>query len=431
MTLRTLRDAERYLEGFINRERIGDFDYERLGLGRIRALLDAIGHPEREFDCVHVTGSKGKGSVALATEALLRAAGRRVGTYTSPHLESWLERFRVDGASVDSVKMVAALELLRPAIEAQSRDEELRPSWFDVTTALGLALFSEHKVDAGVIEVGIGGRLDSTNTVRSRVSVITTVELEHTDKLGDSLEEIACEKAGILRPGVPVVHGPLAAEAYAALAARAVAENAPLHEVSAVEIEQTEAGLRFALPDGRQIESPLLGRHHATNLAIAVRASELFLGRELSQSELASLGELRLPARMERFGRAILDSAHTVRSARALREGLGLVWPDRRWVLVVAMSADKNAAAILSELAEPTRACVVSRGEPTRSMALEDLVALAWASGIEHVEAEPEPGAALARAAELADPDDLIVVTGSFYFAGAVRALLETGAAPV
>ena len=300
-----------------------------------------------------------------------------------------------------------------------------------MTTALGLALFREHKVDAGVIEVGIGGRLDSTNTVRSRVSVITSVELEHTDKLGDTLEKIAFEKAGILRPGVPVVHGPLAAEAYAALAARAVAENAPLHEVSAVEIEQTEAGLRFALADGRRVESPLLGGHHATNLAIAVRASELFLGRELSQSELASLGRLRLPARMERFGRVILDSAHTVRSARALRDGLGEVWPGRPWVLVVAISADKDAAAILSELAAPARACVVSRGEPTRSMHPEDLVPLVRASGIEHVEAVPEPVAALARAVELADPDDLIVVTGSFYFAGAVRALLETGAAPV
>ena len=243
MELRRLRDAESYLDGFINRERARTFDYEKLGLGRIRALLDAIDRPERAFDCVHITGSKGKGSVALAVEALLLAAGQRVGTYTSPHLESWLERFRVSGDEVSETEMVDALRRILPAVEAQRRDPDLRPSWFDVTTALGLEIFRHLAVEAGVIEVGIGGRLDSTNLVRSRVSVITTIELEHTDKLGDTLEKIALEKAGILRPGVPVVHGPLAPEAYAALLARSVAENAPLHEVSPREVEQSEKGL--------------------------------------------------------------------------------------------------------------------------------------------------------------------------------------------
>ena len=431
MELRTLRDAESYLDGFINRERMRTFDYERLGLGRIRALLDAIDRPERAFGCVHVTGSKGKGSVALAAEALLRAAGRRVGTYTSPHLESWRERFRVDGREVAEAEMVDALRRIQPAVEAQRRDPELCPSWFDVTTALGLELFRELAIDAGVIEVGIGGRLDSTNLVRSRVSVITTIELEHTDKLGDTLERISLEKAGILRPGVPVVHGPLAPEAYAAPVARGVAENAPLHEVSPSEVEHDEKGLRFRLPDGRRVATALLGRHNATNLAIAVRASELFLGRELASDELAVLSRLRLPARMERFGRVVLDSAHTTDSARALREGLAEVWPGRRWILVLAVSADKDAAGILAELAPAARACVVSRGEPTRSLDPDALLPMAWASGIDHVEANGDPAGALARASALAGPDDLIVVSGSFYFAGALRPLLESGAAAV
>ncbi len=428
MEIHTLSDAERYLDGFINRERVADFDYEKLGLARIRGLLAAIGHPEAGLPCVHITGSKGKGSVALSAEALLRAAGRRVGTYTSPHLETWRERFRIDGEMVSVEALLTSLRRIQPVVDRVREDPETRPSFFDVTTALAFEIFRDAGIDAGVIEVGIGGRLDSTNVVDSRVCVLTAVQLEHTDKLGDSVEKIALEKAGIFRKEVPVVHGPLPAEAWGALLARSVAEDAPLEEVEACAVEATAAGQRFELPDGRRVETGVLGAHQATNLAIAVRACEHFLGRELDAGELRSLARLRLPARVECMGPLVLDSAHTPDSARALRETLEGRWPGRRWVLGLAISRDKDAAGILRELAGPTRSCVLTRAEPLRSADTDELRALAEALGVRDVVVCPDPLAALDRVRELRDAGELGVLTGSIYFAGAIRGKLLEGA---
>lgn len=428
MEIRTLPDAERYLDGFINRERVAGFDYEKLGLARVRGLLAAIGHPEAGLPCVHITGSKGKGSVALSAEALLRAAGRHVGTYTSPHLETWRERFRVDGEMVSVEGLLTSLRRIQPVVDRVREDPETRPSFFDVTTALAFEIFRDAGVDAGVIEVGIGGRLDSTNVVDSRACVLTTVQLEHTDKLGDSIEKIALEKAGIFRKEVPVVHGPLPAEAWGALLARSVAEDAPLEEVEARAVEATAAGQRFELPDGRRVETGVLGAHQATNLAIAVRACEHFLGRALDAGELRSLASLRLPARLECIGPFVLDSAHTPDSARALRETLESRWPGRRWVLGLAISRDKDAAGILRELAGPTRSCVLTRAEPLRSANTDKLRALAKAVGVRDVVVCTDPLAALDRVRELRAADELGVLTGSIYFAGAIRGKLLEGA---
>ena len=424
MEFRTLADAESYLDGFINRERVASFDYERLGLERIRMLLAGIGNPEVSPPCIHIAGSKGKGSTALACEALLAAAGLRVGTYTSPHLESWRERFRIDRAPVGVDRLLRGLRGLAPAAERLRRDPAARPSFFDVTTALALAIFREAGADAAAIEVGIGGRIDSTNVVESRVSVLTTVQLEHTDKLGSTLEEIAGEKAGILRPGVPMLHGPLELEALSAVVARAVAEDAPLEEVRPRVLREGAEGLELELPDGRRAFASTIGAHQATNLALALRAVETFLSRALRPEEIAALGSLRLPARVERFGSVILDCAHSPDSARALRRALEAVWPERPWVLVVSLAKDKDAPGFFAGLAQSVRACVVTRAEPLRSTDPDALEPLARAAGIAQVEAIPEPKAALDRARELAGEGNLVVITGSLYLAGALRPLL-------
>ena len=234
--LETLADAERYLDGFVNQERAVSFDYERFGLARIRALLDRIGNPERQLPCIHITGSKGKGTTALASEALLIASGLRTGTYTSPHLEAWRERFRIDGSWVEEQRLVSVLGSMLPALEELRRDRELAPSFFDVSTGLALALFRDAGVDAAVIEVGLGGRIDSTNVVASRVSVLTAVQLEHTETLGETRELIAREKVGIARPGMPFLHGPLSPDAHGVVAARAVIDDFLLEEVRAFDV---------------------------------------------------------------------------------------------------------------------------------------------------------------------------------------------------
>jgi dihydrofolate synthase/folylpolyglutamate synthase len=423
--LRSLTDAERYLDGFLNLERRATFDYERLGLARVRALLEAAGHPERGLPCIHIAGSKGKGSVARMAEALLCAAGRRVGTFTSPHLESWRERFRVAGEEVPVELLLSSLRALVPGAERLRGDPDLRPSFFDVTTVLALSVFRAAKVDAAVVEVGLGGRLDSTNSVEPRVSVLTTVQLEHTDKLGDTLEAIAREKAGILRPGVPLVHGPLAPEALAAVLARAAAEDTPLEEVGAQVVDETAAGMRLRLADGREVALSVIGRPQAINAALAVRAVEHFLGRSLARDELAALERVRLPARVEQIADAILDCAHTPDSARALRQTLRAVWPERDWVLVVAISRDKDCAGIFQELAPLARACVITRAEAARSADPEALAPLAWASGIEPVEIDADPLRAVARARALVRPGEGLLITGSIYLAGAVRSGLR------
>jgi dihydrofolate synthase/folylpolyglutamate synthase len=422
--IRSLAEAESYLQSLVNRERIAGFDYEKHGLDRIRALLEEIGSPQRGLPCIHVTGSKGKGTFALAAGHLLQAAGVRAGVYTSPHLASWLERFRVGDGPAPASRLVAELERMRPAVERLRRHPELCPSFFDVTTALAFALFRAEQVRCAVLEVGIGGRLDSTTVCEPTVCAITAVQLEHVGVLGDTLEAIAREKAGILKPGVPLVHGPLAAEALAAVLARAASLDVPADEVRAERVSLSADGIGFELPDGRALRAPILGAHQATNLSLAVAAVERFLGRALAPAELASLDTLELPARIERFGPLILDDAHTPDSARALRETLGSVFPGRRWVLGISIARDKDAAGILAELAPATRACVISGAEPLRSLPPDELRPLARAAGIPSPELEPHPHAALARVRALRRPEEIGVLTGSVFFAGAVRGAL-------
>ncbi len=421
MELSTQRDAERYLDQLVNREKKTQFDYERLGLAPIRALLAAIGSPERGLPCVHVAGSKGKGTVTLATECLLRAAGLRVGTYTSPHLVSWRERFRVDGALVAETDLVLALREMQPAIERLRGNPDLCPSFFDVSTALALAIFRRAGVDVAAIEVGLGGRLDSTNVVESRVSVVTTIQLEHTDKLGHTLEAIAREKAGIFRADVPALHGVLEPEAWGAIAAQSIAVGAALESVEALDVHSSASGLVFRLDDGRALESPVLGAHQAANLALAVRAAEVLLGRALAADELARLETLELPARLERFGDVILDSAHTPDSARALCRTLETLWPGQRVGLVLCVSRDKDASGIVAELADVTRLCVATAVEPQRSLDPDELAALAWAAGIPEVEVERDPLRALALARRRGGAGAGVVIAGSIFLAGALR----------
>jgi hypothetical protein len=218
----TLDEAAAYLAGLINVERLPDFRRARLSLEPIRRLLDRLEISLAGLSALHIAGSKGKGSTALLAEELLRAHGLRVGTFTSPHLESWTERFRIDGKEVTGEKLAEVVERLRPEVDAL-RDEwpEDAPSFFDATTAAALALFADAGVDHVVLEVGLGGRLDSTNIVTPAVACVTSIELEHTEKLGTSLTAIAREKAGIAKPGVPLVMGALPAEAAAVVEERA------------------------------------------------------------------------------------------------------------------------------------------------------------------------------------------------------------------
>ena len=229
--IRGLAEAGAYLEGLINLERLSDFPQERLNLGPIRQLLERLGHPDRGLCVLHVAGSKGKGSTSLFAESILSAAGERVGTFTSPHLESWTERFRIAGREVEGDVLAQVVDRMRPQVEALRADPKTAPSFFDATTAAGIVLFRDLRVDRAILEVGLGGRLDSTNAIQSVVTCITSIELEHTDKLGCTLAEIAGEKAGILKPGVPCVMGRLPESAAVVVRERARLLAVPLFDL--------------------------------------------------------------------------------------------------------------------------------------------------------------------------------------------------------
>jgi dihydrofolate synthase/folylpolyglutamate synthase len=430
--------AEAWLESLIDHERPKERARARFSLAPIRALLARVGNPERALRPLHVAGSKGKGSTALLAEALLLGAGRRVGTFTSPHLQRWSERFRIDGVEVDGARLAATLERLRPAVEAlRAEGPELAPTFFDVTTAAALLLFVEAGVDASVLEVGLGGRLDSTNVVTPAVACVTSIELEHTEILGPTLSDVAREKAGILKRGAPCVLGRLAEEARVVARARAaelgcaLAELGRDFEVALLESQPFRQRVRIA--DGAlEIEAwlPLLGAPARDNAALAA-ACALRGGfatiAQLAERAPAALAGAALPGRIEVLGRAplrIADGAHTAASARALADALASL-PRERAHLVISLSAGKDVDALCAILAPCADAITLTRADAVKSL---DPAALApvlrrLAPALE-VRVVPNPHLALRAARESAAPGDLVCATGSVYLAGIAREVL-------
>jgi dihydrofolate synthase/folylpolyglutamate synthase len=434
----SLAIAEAWLEGLINLERERAPRRARLSLAPIRALLDRIGAPERGLSVLHVAGSKGKGSTSLFAEAVLRAAGARVGTFTSPHLERWTERFRIDGEEVAPERLAAAVEELRPHVDAlRESGGDTVPSFFDATTAAALLIFRDLRVDHAVLEVGLGGRLDSTNAVSPAVCAITSIELEHTDLLGDTLAAVAAEKAGILKPGVPAVCGDLPPEALAVVEQRAAELGCPLARLGS----EIEAEAEIAAPDATllryregelQFEARLAvpGAHQAANAAIAVAAVTRALAPvapdRLAAAARAGLAAARLPARIEILSRApwiVVDAAHTGASARALADVLQRI--GRRVDFVLSVSAGKDTAAILSALLPFARSLTLTRAEPVRSLDPAEIAAVARAvsPGVE-LRVVPNPHLALRAAREALAPDALLCAAGSIYLAGIARRVL-------
>jgi dihydrofolate synthase/folylpolyglutamate synthase len=442
--IRDVAEAGAWLEGLINVERRPDWPYARLGLGPIRALLHRLGDPHRDLRVIHIAGSKGKGSTALLAEAVLGAAGETVGTFTSPHLERWTERVRVGGAEVAGDRLAAAVESVRPHVEALRRESpDDAPTFFDATTAAALVCFREAGVDHAILEVGLGGRLDSTNVVQPQVACITSIELEHTDKLGDTLAAIAGEKAGILKPNVPAVIGRLPEEARQAALARAREVGARVSQLGRdFEVRVLEAGpdgLRVWLSDPPlEVEAalPVLGAHQADNAALAVACVQR-AGRMpaagLSRAVVRGLARASLPGRVEILGRSpwlLVDGAHTGASARALAAALAQI-PRGRTHLVLSISAGKQTAAFLDALLPLAHAVTVTRAEPTRSLAPAEVAAAVRARGAGlDLRVVPNPHLAVRAAAAALGPDDCLCATGSVYLAGIARRILLQNRAP-
>ncbi len=445
--LETLAEATSYLEGLINHERRPGYSYARLDLAPVRTLLDALGRPHEALQVLHVAGSKGKGSTCLFAEAILLALGDSVGTFTSPHLESWVERFRIDGRSIDEARLVSAVDRVRVEVEVlRGGPAQTRPSFFDATTAVAFLLFAEAGVDRAVIEVGLGGRLDSTNIVTPAVTCITSIELEHTDKLGETEAEIAAEKAGILKPGAPVILGELRVEADLVIRSRARAVGAPMRacgddfDVARI-IDPADPDIfawnpqrmRFRAGGGFEFDAVLAmsGRPALVNAGLAVECVRA-LGRHpeaaIVRAAQSALAKRRLPGRIEILKgdpEVIIDSAHTAESARALAAVLSQIAPEG-FELLLSVSADKNLDGVLEALLPSARRVWVTRAEPLRSLPPRVLAQLvrerAPTLPLEVVD-DPEQAAQRARAG--LPPGIRLCATGSIYLAGVARRVLR------
>jgi len=434
-----LEEAGAYLESLINIERSPETPYAYFGLDKIQRLLDRVGHPERDLSVVHIAGSKGKGSTALWLESLLGVAGETVGTFTSPHLERWTERFRIQGCEVEEAHLAQVLAALRPHVEAlQAQDAARAPSFFDVTTAAAFVLFKEAGVKRVILEVGLGGRLDSTNVVNAEVACITSIELEHTDRLGDTLAKIAAEKAGIIKPGRPVVVGALAPEALDVVCGQARRQGAPLwlagedYEVEASVEEMGRNQLHYRSADlDFSAQLPTVGWHQVQHAELAIACAQCLGDYEpevIVHAAREGFLQARLPGRVEIFSTApiiIIDAAHTEASASTLVECLNEI-PHKKRCLLLSISADKKVGSVLRPLLEGVDRVITTEAEPTRSLAAASLAAeISTVAPEMLVQSVPALEEAFEVAMKELGAEDLLCVTGSVYLAGAARRVLR------
>jgi len=410
----------------------------------VRALLERVGNPHVDLPVVHIAGSKGKGSTALYLEAILEAAGLRTGTFTSPHLERWSERLRVDGRESTPAEFSASIADLEPHVrDLHDKNAALAPSFFDVLTAAAFVHFAKRRVDCAIIETGIGGTLDATNVAEPLVGCITSVELEHTDKLGRDIGAIAAHKAGIIKPGVPVVIGRLPAEAERVVAERARTVGAPLRrlgrEIVLDMCETPEPHLSVRLVDSATtVHAPLahrLPRCMAGNIALAVALAETCTERAarahagaVEDAVSRALPGVRLPGRMEVLDEApwiVVDGAHTVESMRALADMLSR-FSARHMHLVVSLSAARDVGALLAPLLECAHRVVATCADPVRSLdgrrLVSSLVSAGWQAS--RVRAVDDPRAAVLECRAALGRHDLMCVTGSMYMAGLARSVI-------
>ena len=438
-------EALSYILGFSDYERHigGVWPATRFSLERVERLCELLGRPQNAYPCVQVAGTKGKGSTAAMIQAALQAGGYHVGLFTSPHLHCFRERVRVGDDLIAEAELASLVAEIRPSVEAlHARTPELGAlTTFEVLTALALLYFARRQVDIAVLEAGLGGRLDSTTVVRPAVAVITSISLDHTQVLGDTIAQIAGEKAGIIKDGALVVSAPQRPEAADVLdrVARQYQATLLLGERDWQWWEEPgEPGrplLGLAGPRGTHhgLAVGLLGRHQLLNAATAVIALDTLRGRGLNLNEeaiAAGLRRVRWPGRLEVVRdrpTLVLDGAHNDDSARRLREALADIFPCRRLILVLGTSSDKDVAGIVRELAPAASAIVVTRSRHPRSAPTAQLQGHCREYTNAVTEADNVP-AALAQALARTEPEDLVCVTGSLFVVAEAREALGLAA---
>jgi dihydrofolate synthase/folylpolyglutamate synthase len=436
------QEALDYLYGFVDYSLTRSFrnSPEKFDLERMRAFLKLLGDPQQKYSCIHIAGTKGKGSTAAFIASSLRQAGLRVGLYSSPHLQEFTERIQVNGLQISQEDLARLVEQVKPAVNAVQH-----LTTFEITTAVGFLYFAQQSVDIAVVEVGLGGRLDATNVLSPLVSVITSLSMDHMNVLGDTLPKIAFEKAGIIKPGRPVVIAPQQAEARLVIEQAAAERGSALSEVGRDffytaglhDLEGQTLRLRKAAENSdREFRIPLLGMHQVENAATAYAALRIARDEGVAVSDAAiqaGFASVRWPGRFEILSREpllIVDSAHNRDSARRLRQTLDDYFPGRPVVLLFGASEDKDVEGMFAELMPRMERVVATQSVHPRAMEAERLVALAERFDCP-AEAVVPVEKALPAAIRLAGQDGknaLVLAAGSLFIAAAVTEVWQAWA---
>ena len=425
----------------------------KLGLDKTEAILSLVGNPHKQFRCIHVAGTNGKGSVSAMTASILRAYGLRVGLFTSPHLVSFTERIRVNDKEISEAEVADLTDEIRASTDRA--DNKLNATFFEIVTAVAFVYFVRQKVDWVVVETGLGGRLDATNVISPEVSVITSISYDHREFLGESLSSIAAEKAGIIKEGVPVVSARQMREVSEVIAATAGRRSAPLFIygddfTGSIKSSGME-GTRFDYSDGtahiEDLFTPLAGEYQVMNAALAIRAASIALespdaiirveNRKSGRSEeliREGLSATRWRGRLELVRSdppVIVDGAHNAEAAAALAGFVTKYLSDRKVILVLGIMADKEIQNILDALLPVADETIFTAPAYSRAESPHQLAVRARTAGYNNFLITATVRDALAAAKERqavisAEKSAVVVITGSFYTAGeALEALGE------
>lgn len=422
----------------------------KLGLDSMASFLDGVNHPQRDLKFIHVAGTNGKGSVSVTLLTLLSEAGYKVGLYTSPHLSSVRERFRINDRYISMEDFAEIATEIRDSLDGR------QITYFEFTTALAMLWFAREDVDIAILEVGLGGRLDATNVITPLVSVITNVSMDHEAHLGNTLAEVASEKAGIIKPGVPVVSGVASDDSLTVVDKTCSERQAPLFLLGRdFHMDQQHDGLwNYSWKSTRKIPgiiSSMKGPYQAENTALALAVLDCLSGSGIhvdDKTVLSSLKKVHWPGRLEYFCRHrgsgqtsdcsdspsslqkndlrqyLLDGAHNPAGIDCLVQSLTENFHYRKLICIWASMSDKDIGKTLNIIAPLCHTIIFTRPEEERSATTEKLCSILSTPYKERAECADSVKEALALAEKQAEVDDLICVAGSLYLIGAARKLL-------
>ena len=443
----TYKQAEEFLLQTIDYEKLTQYKYDTstFDLKRMEEMMCSVGDPHTKRKTIHITGTKGKGSTAIIVSSILSRLGLKTGLFTSPHLTYLGERMKVNDKTISQETFVQLMNMLKPYIDKITAETPiLMPTFFEIVTAIAFLYFEREKTDISVMEVGMGGRLDSTNIILPEVSVITPVGYDHTDRLGKTLDKIAFEKAGIIKEDIPVISSIQEPDALAVISKTCnekrsllylVGQDILIYDIKVAQrngIYGTECVIETWRNRYKNIFLPLVGRHQVENCAAAIGSLEVLAGKGVIKIDneliVNALADIRCPARIEVISEeplTIVDTAHTVASMKILRESIKESFSFRKLVLVIGLSSDKDIEGVLKEIVSISNDLIFTRTGNPREADPEQMAVIAKRFSQNNLMVIEDIDEAMEEAKEIANADDLICITGSFFLAGKVKELFD------